>query len=293
MANQNCEHCGTLVYVMERVSVEGKSFHKACFEVAVPITPPPLCLNKTTSAPEVRASVPMHMHSVPAMLASVVDWLSRDMDEMPEWQLDVLQDLKTTLQKRIRDHVHSSAETRRRLSTVPTCMWQEENRMFRLTETPHKVLGLLPKQELARLDDLCKLMVSAQVYECRSQLKAMTKEMPRLPAVIDGELSELLTRHDLTLQDLKDHKAAIETLKRLYERMQATKRSERSEAFLEGIGLTSPFQGQRQKGVVFAMAQAFFGRDEDLDEDDFDVNECDEDDVEAEDVCSVACAYFA
>jgi len=151
-----------------------------------------------------------YMNPVPPYLSDLVANLNKDLSTLPEWEITLTAQLKASVQYRIRDHFEASAMTRQKFVSLSTNLWQEDDsKLFSLVETPRKVLGYLPKEELARLEDLVRVPMTQHAEELRATLDD-TMESMRASESDRAEIAEVMGKTTFFFRDLEEHHAAEE-----------------------------------------------------------------------------------
>eukprot|EP00298_Acanthocystis_sp_HF-20_P002609 c13017_g1_i1.p1 GENE.c13017_g1_i1~~c13017_g1_i1.p1 ORF type:complete len:296 (-),score=122.30 c13017_g1_i1:67-927(-) len=176
------------------------------------------------------------MNPIPPNLINLIEYLNKDLNDLPNWEITLIGNAKSSVQYRIRDHFEASAMTRQKFVSMPKEIWQEEGTgLFPLVEKPRKILGYLPKQELTRLNDLVLLPLKTEREDLRAKLHDMLDKMRASDSDRD-ELTEIFERESCFFQDLEDHVKEIEKWTPIYDaKIPIIAELEQREEFLEEI----------------------------------------------------------
>eukprot|EP00301_Raphidiophrys_heterophryoidea_P011861 c18089_g1_i1.p1 GENE.c18089_g1_i1~~c18089_g1_i1.p1 ORF type:complete len:346 (+),score=107.68 c18089_g1_i1:63-1040(+) len=175
-----------------------------------------------------------YMNPIPAHLANVVEYLNKS-EPLPDWEANLLGGIKQTIQQHIKEHFETSATSRQKFVSMSKDVWQDEHGLFKLVETPRKVLGYLPKPELAKLDDLARLPMEAERDRLRADLHSLFERM-RASEPDRKEIAPVLARPDTFFVDLEVHHSEVDKWSKLCEiKEPVIKELEQREEFLEEI----------------------------------------------------------
>jgi hypothetical protein len=177
-----------------------------------------------------------YMTPVPSYLANLVEYLNTSRSSLPEWELALVDQLKDSVQHRIKEHFEQAAMTRQKFVSMTPDLWQDyTNGLFNLTEKPRKVLGYLPKPELDRLDSLVREPLTANIEQRRTQIVEWLEKM-RASDADRAEYAGTLARTDFYFADLEQHQKDLERVSALgAKKVVVIAELENREEFLEEI----------------------------------------------------------
>jgi hypothetical protein len=173
---------------------------------------------------------------VPPYLANLVEYLNKDLPSLPQWEQDLIQQLKSSCQNHLKDHFETTAMTRQKFVSMATDLWQDpENHLFSLTEKPRKVLGYLPKTELSNLEELVRIPLTNAVEALRAELEELQDQM-RASESDRQEIADTKARTSFFFGDLEQHHLEAEKWRPLAAKKTAIiSELEQREEFLEEI----------------------------------------------------------